>query len=102
MGVERQGAKINWLTSLALVVAAGTFYRLRNLTQLLSRTQVKDLMIKLGLLHPPRLHQTAILPRPPTTSIGNWQRTRNNRVAYGYFYRIWKLSEGNIRRLTPK
>ncbi len=31
MGVQRQGAKINWMVSLSLIVAAGNLYRLKRL-----------------------------------------------------------------------
>ena len=51
MGVERQGAKINWFTSLALVVMAGTFYRLRNIFGKVSKIQIKELRAKAGLIY---------------------------------------------------
>ena len=50
MGVERQTAKVNWITSLAMIVMAGTFYRLRGVAKKLSVVQVRDLMVRAGML----------------------------------------------------
>lgn len=51
MGVERQTAKINWITSLTMVVMAGTFYRLRNVMKKLTQMQVKDLREMTGHIY---------------------------------------------------
>lgn len=37
MGVERQGAKVNWLSSFAMIVMAGTFYRMRGVFRKISK-----------------------------------------------------------------
>lgn len=54
MGVERQNAKINWITSLTMVVIAGTFYRLRNVMKKLTQMQVKDLREMTGHIYQPK------------------------------------------------
>lgn len=52
MGVERQGAKVNWLTSLAMIVMAGTFYRIRNITKSFTALKLKEILIKVGSYYP--------------------------------------------------
>jgi len=47
-----------------MVVMAGTFYRLRNMTKYLSKTQINDLMMKMGLKHPIKHELPSIIPRP--------------------------------------
>jgi hypothetical protein len=50
MGVERQTAKVNWITSLGMIVMAGTFYRLRGVLKRLQGVQVRDLLVRSGML----------------------------------------------------
>lgn len=54
MGVERQTAKINWITSLAMIVMAGTFYRLRNVIKNISKWTVKDIRTMAGQIYQPK------------------------------------------------
>lgn len=63
MGVERQAAKINWLTSLGMIVAAGTFYRVRNMSKSLSSIQIKDFLINHGFMSQ-QSHHNLIVGRP--------------------------------------
>lgn len=49
MGVQRQPAQVNWLASFGLIILAGTFYRLRKVNQVLLKSQVKEIMEKIGL-----------------------------------------------------
>lgn len=69
MGVERQTAKVNWITSLAMIVAAGTFYRARKMTKHLSSLQIKEFMIKYGFMPNPHTHHN-IVGRPLKNQIG--------------------------------
>jgi hypothetical protein len=71
MGVERQTAKVNWLTSLGMIVLAGTFYRARKLTTNLSGIQIKALLIRYGLMGEPPAHKT-IVGKPLKNQIGEW------------------------------
>lgn len=54
MGVERQTIKINWITSLGLVVLAGSFYRFRKIIHNLTSAQVRNILIKYGFHNIPR------------------------------------------------
>jgi hypothetical protein len=58
------------MTSLAMIVMAGTFYRLRNVTKYLSKTQINDLMIKMGFQHSAKQEMPSIIPRPLNKSPG--------------------------------
>jgi hypothetical protein len=72
MGVERQTAKVNWLTSIGMVVAAGTFYRARKMMKNVSAIQIKDFMIKHGFMGEPPAHKI-IVSRPIKDQIGEWE-----------------------------
>jgi hypothetical protein len=41
MGVERQGAKLNWITSFAMIILAGTIYRFKNINKKISKVQMR-------------------------------------------------------------
>lgn len=71
MGVERQTAKVNWLTSLGMIVLAGTFYRARKLTKNLSGIQIKEILIRHGLMGGPPAHKI-IVGRPIKNQVGEW------------------------------
>jgi len=47
-----------------MIVTAGTLYRIRKLTKHLSRTQIKDIMIKYGFASANKKEYPSILPRP--------------------------------------
>ncbi len=53
MGVERQSAKVNWITSFAMIVAAGTLFRAKRMMKHISNTQIRDLLIRFGLINRP-------------------------------------------------
>lgn len=72
MGVERQTAKINWMSSVAMVVIAGTFYRLRNSMKTISKWTVKDLRARAGQLYQRKHELQTILPHATKTDPGYW------------------------------
>lgn len=49
MGVQRKPAQVNWLASFGLIILAGTLYRVRKVNSVLFKTQMKDIMHRLGL-----------------------------------------------------
>ena len=53
MGVERQTAKMNWISSFGMIVLAGTLFRINKLKANVSKTQVKDMLVKYGLINKP-------------------------------------------------
>jgi hypothetical protein len=69
MGVERQTAKVNWLTSLAMIVTAGTFYRSRKLLKEISATQISDLLVRYGLMNETK-HSMNIIGKPVKKQVG--------------------------------
>jgi hypothetical protein len=71
MGVERQTAKVNWLSSLAMIVTAGTLYRVRNLTKSLSATQIKDILAKYGFMNSAGKY-SAIVGQQVKGKVGEW------------------------------
>jgi hypothetical protein len=98
MGVERQTAKVNWITSLAMVVMAGTFYRFRNLLRIASKWQVKDLREKAGHLYERKQDLPSILPHSPKTDRGAWERVLQHRNQYRLFSKLYTWSCGSFRR----
>jgi len=72
MGVERQGAKVNWLSSIAMVVAAGTAFRMRNTFRKIGNIKVSELKERAGLLYRGPPQQPSIVPKPVNTQPGKW------------------------------
>ena len=64
MGVERQGARINWLSSIAMIVMAGTAYRMRNVFKKIGNITVRDMKEKAGLMYRVTPQQLSIVPKP--------------------------------------
>ena len=71
MGVERQAAKINWLTSLAMIVTAGTLFRFSRLFSKFKKVTVKEMKEKAGLMYGAKV-QRGIVPRPVSQKPGEW------------------------------
>jgi hypothetical protein len=90
MGVERQTAKLNWLTSLGMIVMAGTLYRVRKVTKHLSSSRVKDLMIRYGFISEPVNHNI-IVGRPINTQTGEWENIESSRRKYALLYSAYKI-----------
>lgn len=64
MGVERQGAKVNWLSSIAMIVMAGTAFRMRNMFKKIGNVKVNDVKEKIGLMYRGPPQQKSIVPKP--------------------------------------
>jgi hypothetical protein len=90
MGVERQTAKLNWLTSFGMIVMAGTLYRVRKVTKHMSSSRVKDLMIKYGFVAEPTNHNI-IVGRPINTQAGEWEIIESSRKKYALLYSAYKF-----------
>ena len=71
MGVERQAAKINWITSLAMIVTAGTLFRMTGLFSKFKNISVKEMKEKAGLMYGAQV-QRGIVPRPVSSKPGDW------------------------------
>lgn len=98
MGVERQGAKVNWITSFALIVMAGTFYRMRNFLQNMSKYQIKDLREKAGQIYHAHQQVPSILPLKTKPGTGEWESVLQHRQQYKLLHRLYTWSEGSFRR----
>jgi hypothetical protein len=98
MGVERQAAKINWITSLAMIVAGGTLFRLRNVARQLSKLHVRELRERAGQIYAGKPRQPCIVPPPPSTVPGKWEKTLAYRQQYRWLARLYTASEGSFRR----
>lgn len=97
MGVERQTARVNWLTSLGMIVAAGTFYRARKLMKNLSAIQIKDFLVKYGFMGEPPAHNI-IVSRPIKSQIGEWESIQQSRKRYSLLFKMYKLLEKSSKK----
>ena len=71
MGVERQAAKINWITSLAMIVTAGTVFRVTGLFSKFKKISVKEMKERAGLMYGAKV-QKGIVPLPVSAKPGHW------------------------------
>jgi hypothetical protein len=97
MGVERQAAKVNWLTSLGMIVAAGTFYRVRKINKSLSSIQIKDFLVKYGFMGEPVAYQ-AIVTRSLSNQVGEWESIQMSRKRYSLYFKLYKWLDGDFKK----
>lgn len=50
---------------MAMIVMAGTFYRMRHLMNSLTKMQMKELLAKMGTIYQPKQEMPSILPKVP-------------------------------------
>jgi hypothetical protein len=97
MGVERQTAKVNWLTSLGMIVAAGTFYQARKLSKNLSALQIKDFLIKYGFMNAPPSHKI-IVPKSIKNQVGEWESILESRKKYAFYFKLFRWLDKNSKK----
>lgn len=71
MGVERQTAKMNWISSFGMIVAAGTLFRIKRIMKSVSKTQVKDIMERYGFTNS-QVKENVIVRQKIKEEIGYW------------------------------
>ena len=64
MGVERQAAKVNWLTSMAMIVMAGTVFRMGKWMGKINKVKISELQERAGLILKGKPQQLTIVPKP--------------------------------------
>lgn len=96
MGVERQAAKVNWITSMAMIVTAGTLFRLRRLTKSLTSVKAKELLVKLGMVQETKPRFPTIVGPKISEKPGEWEEVMENRRKYKALVRAYRLCEGSF------